>query len=309
MKGVLNRLTSESCMESNDLNSLGGTALMIKKHTLLLLFYGFFAGCSSLPTPKYSTVIYDYQIKPPYEMNSSYKKLNVSLDVADVKLPEKSLKDESLKFAWAPVPDKAQLAVYIHLSNSFLIDRKNTIKDEVVYAENGRGSFIRTPIQRGFIRTRYTIEVIDRIKDTLIEQVNSAGQYPIEAELTNSKQDNKKILTAAYHKNLTGARNKLVADIWSDLKKRHLSQVQTTFGKFEGKVVSGLLVEPKFKQAYLLLSSNRKRDAVKALNIYNLGVAAYKDKEDDLSLMILKYLNHGITVSSSIANHEYPDRY
>jgi hypothetical protein len=309
MKAVRNRLTSASCMVRHDLNSLGGIALMIKKLTLLLLSYGFFAGCSSLPTPEYATVIYDYQIKPPYEMNSSYKHLNVSLDAADVTAPEKTLADESLKFGWSSLAAKAQIAVYIHLSNSFLIDRENTIKAEVVYAENGQGSFIRTPIQRGFIRTRYTIEVIDRVKDTLIEHVNSAGQYPIEAELTNSKQDNKKILTAAYHKNLSGARNKLVADIWSDLKKRHLSQLQTTFGKIEGKVVSGLSVEPKFKQAYLLLNSNRKRDAVKALNIYNLGMAAYKDKEDDLSLMILKYLNHCITVSSSIANHEYPDRY
>jgi hypothetical protein len=299
MSGVLIRFFRKYDLKKTGLN----------KHILLLLVYGLFSGCSSLPIPEYSTVIYDYQVKPPYEMDSSYKKLNVSLDVSDVKLPEKSLKDESLKFAWTPVPDKAQLAVYIHLSNSFLIDRENTIKEQVVYAENGRGGFIRTPIQRGFIRTHYTIEVIDRIKDTLIEQVNSAGQYSIEAELTNSKQDNKRILAVSYHKNLYDARSKLVSDIWSDLKNRHLSQVQTTFGKVEGKVVSGLSVEPKFKQAFLLLNSNRKRDAVKALKIYNLAVAAYKDNEDDLSLMILKYLDQGISVSTSIANYEYPDRY
>ena len=83
----------------------------------------------------------------------------------------------------------------------------------------------------------------------------------------------------------------------------------TTFGKIEHKVVSELSVESRFKKAYLLLNVNRKRGAVKALNLYNLVIADYKGKEDDLSLMILKHLDHGITVSSSIANHEYPDRY
>ena len=55
------------------------------------------------------------------------------------------------------------------------------------------------------------------------------------------------------------------------------------------------------------------------VGLYNFGfsgrgegivwIAQYKGKEDKLSLMIRKHLDHGITVSSSIANHEYPDRY
>jgi hypothetical protein len=100
-----------------------------------------------------------------------------------------------------------------------------------------------------------------------------------------------------------------VAKIWDDLKKYHLSDIQTTFGKLEYQVVSKLSVEPKFAQAYLLLKSNRKRNAIKAVNIYNKAVASYKGKEDDLSKLILKHLDHGITVSTSIANNEYTDRY
>jgi len=282
------------------------------EHIRLLLFiflYLTLFGCSSLPIPEYGQVVYDYQIKPEYEMNESYKYINVSIDAKDVNLPEKMFKDESFKFSWSSSDKRSQLAVYINLSNSFLIDRENIIKSEVFYDVNGKGGFIRTPIQRGFIRTRYTIEVIDRKKDILINSVNLAGNFSIEAELTNSSEQNKRILKMAYHKNLKQARKNLITDIWSDLKKYHLSLIQTTFGKSEYIVLSKLPIEAKFEQAYVLLKSNRKRNALKALNLYNKGVAFYKDKQDDLSLMILKHLDQGVTVSTSIVNNQYPDRY
>ncbi|MFT6327001.1 MAG: hypothetical protein ACJA0E_001196 [Bermanella sp.] len=280
----------------------------IKLLLLLILNLALF-GCSSLPIPEYGQVIYDYQVKPEYEMNESYKYFHISIDARDVSLPEKKFNDESIKFAWSSSNTNSQLVVYINLSNSFLIDRENAIKDELIYDMNGKKGFIRTPIQRGFIRTRYTIELIDRTKDKLINSVNLAGNFSIEAELTNSADKNRKILKAAYYENIKEARKKLVSDIWSDLKKYHLSSIQTTFRKIEYSIVSKLAVEPKFEQAYLLLMTNRKRNAVKALNIYNKGVALYKDKQDDLSLMILKHLDDGITASTSIANNEYPDRY
>lgn len=266
-------------------------------------------GCSTLPKPEFNQVIYDYKVKPAYEMDTSYKYLNISLDARDVSFPEKIFKDESIKFKWSASDKRSQLAVYINLSNSYLIDRENSLKRERIYDDRDQVEFVRTPIQRGFIRTRYTIEVVDRIKDTLINSVNLAGNFPIEAELTNSASNNRDILKSAYYKNLKLARQTLVAKIWDDLKKYHLSDIQTTFGKLEYQVVSKLSVEPKFAQAYLLLKSNRKRNAIKAVNIYNKAVASYKGKEDDLSKLILKHLDHGITVSTSIANNEYTDRY
>ncbi len=266
-------------------------------------------GCSTLPKPEYNQVFYNYKVKPSYEMDTSYKYLNVSLDARDVSLPEKTFKDESIKFTWSGSDKRSQLAVYINLSNSYLIDRKNTSKIDRVFDKRGGVELIRTPIQRGFIRTRYTIEVVDRIRDTLINSVNLAGNFPIEAELTNSASSNRDILKAAYYKNLKQARETLVAKIWDDLKKYHLSDIQTTFGQLDYRVVSKLSTEPEFEKAYLLLKSNRKRNAIKALTIYNKAVARYKGKEDDLSKMILKHLDHGITVSTSIANNEYTDRY
>lgn len=274
-----------------------------------LVLFTILSGCSSLPNPTFDTVVYDYQMKPSYPLNSSYKTLNVSLDARNVKLPEKRFKDESIKFKWTPSSRAAQIAVYIHLSNSFLIERENSVKEEVVFDERGKGGFIRTGIQRAFIRTHYTVEVVDNLKDSLINQVNAAGNYSIEAKLTNDQIENRKILKQEFYNKLDQARQSLIADIWKGLKTHHLSDIQTTFGKVENRVVSEFSVEPKFKQAYQLLSSNRKRNAIKALKIYNEGIAKYKGKDDDLSLLIKKHLDHGITVSTSIANHEFPDRY
>ena len=267
------------------------------------------SGCSSLPKPVFSDVVYDYKVKPPYALTPAYKTINVSLDARNTKLPEKTFSDESIKFKWTPSSKTANFSVYIHLSNSFLIERENTVKQDVVYDENGRGGFVRIGIQRAFIRTHYTVEVVDNIKDVLINQVNAAGNVPIEAKLSNDLKENKKILKKAFYQELTQAREKLMLDIWQGLKTHHLAPIQTTFGKLQNKVVSELSVEPKFKQAYNLLKSNRKRNAVKALKIYNDGMAFYKGKDDKLSNMIRQHLDHGITVSSAIANHEYPDRY
>jgi hypothetical protein len=151
--------------------------------------------------------------------------------------------------------------------------------------------------------------VVDNLKDSLINQVNSAGNFTIEAELSNDLKKNKAIIKQQFYKQLDAARNQLIKDIWQDLKTHHLAEIQTIFGQVKDKVVSDLPVEPKFKQAYQLLKTNRKRNALKALKIYNLGMSDYKEKEDRLSIMIKRHLDHGITVSSKIANHEYPDRY
>ena len=291
-------------MDDTFMNPHKNNVYLLVAVCLLLL-----SGCSSLPKPVFSDIAYDFKVKPPYALTPSYKTINVALDARNTQLPEKTFNDESIKFKWTPSSKAADISVYIHLSNSFLIERENSIKKDVVYDEKGRGGFIRTGIQRAFIRTHYTVEVVDNIKDVLINQVNAAGNFPIEAELTNDLIDNKKILKKAFYQELTQARETLMSDIWKGLKSHHLAQIQTTFGKLENRVVSDLSVEPRFKQAYALLKTNRKRNALRALKIYNDGIAQYKGKEDKLSLMIRKHLDHGITVSSSIANHEYPDRY
>ncbi len=116
------------------------------------------------------------------------------MDADDVKLPESTFTDESFNFKWTPASSASQIAVYIHLSNSFLIERENTIVTSVIYDADGKGGYVRKGVQRGYIRTHYTIEVIDKIKDTLINQVAFAGNFPIEADLTNDLIENKKIL-------------------------------------------------------------------------------------------------------------------
>ena len=292
-------------IELLNVNNISG----MLKRVITLFLCNIIIGCSSLPTPEFSEVIYDYQVKPPYALTSAYKKINISLDTDDVKLPEPTFKDESFNFKWTPASSASQIAVYIHLSNSFLIERENTIVTSVIYDSDGKGGYVRKGVQRGYIRTHYTIEVVDKIKDTLINQVALAGNFPIEADLTNDLIENKKILKSQFYALQKKAREQLLNDIWRDLKTHHLSLVQTTFGQVTDKVVSKLSIEPKFNQAYLLLKTNRKRNAIKALDIYNSGMALYKDKDDDLSIMIRNHLDHGITVSSKIANHEYPDRY
>lgn len=282
---------------------------LVCRFFLWMFFYSVLSACSNLPVPEYSDVIYDYQVKPPYALNNKYKFINVSVDNNDVKLPGKTFEHESIKFAWTPASRAAQIVVYIHLSNSFLIDKGNTLKTSVEYNEKDRGYLIQTPVQQGNIRTHYTIEVVDRIKDTLIRQVSLTGNYGFDAELTNDTELNKKILKKSFHDNRAVARQTLMNEIWEGLKTHHLRDVQTSFGQIQDKIVSDLPVEPIFNKAFTLLSSNRKHNAAKALNIYNQGMALYKDKDDDLSLMIKNHLDHGITVSTKIANNPHRDRY
>ena len=286
-------------------NLNGRLTLQLSMVLIILLV----CGCSSLPKATFGEVAYDYQVKPTYALSTSYKTLNVALDARNISLPEKTFADESIKFKWTPSSKAAQIAVYIHLSNSFLIERENAVKNQVLFDDKGKGGYIRTGIQRAFIRTHYTVEVVDNLKDSLINQVNAAANFAIEAELSNDLTINKSTLKKQFYKQLSEARKKLVEDIWSGLKTHYLADIQTTFGTVKGKVVNELSVEPSFKRAYQLLTTNRKRNALKALKIYNSAMASYKDKDDDLSLMIRKHLDHGITVSSKIANHEYPDRY
>jgi len=164
-------------------------------------------------------------------------------------------------------------------------------------------------IQRAHIRTHYNIEVVDVLADTLIDHFNGAGNYPIEALDVFDKQLNRQTLKEAFLAESIVARYEVINTIWKHIKKDYLNNIQVIFAQEKYRLVSELESEPKLALAFDSLNENNKQSAAKALQIYNGLIKEYKILEDDYGKAVTSYLDRGITVSTSIVNHQHQDRY
>jgi len=267
------------------------------------------SGCTKNPyKPIFDEIQYDFQTPSVYEMSNRHKRIHVALDAPDLTLPETSHRMPSLLLEWTEKPADAQFVLYIRFSDSFLIERISGIRTDVEFDEDGRGRAFDTPIQRGFIRTHYTIELVDVPEDKLVNQFQGASNYAIEAPLVKTIQENKRLLRLAFQDELGVARYQVLTEIWKKVKTEYLSDLQVTFGKQTYQLVSELEQEPDFLAAFDLLSENNKAAAKKALKVYNDAMKRYSPENSDTD-PIRKWLDQGITAASAIANSEHEDRY
>lgn len=267
-------------------------------------------GCSGTSLkPHFDEVQYDFQQKSIYTISSKHKNIYISLDAPDLQLPAQPHRIKTLLLDWVKREKDAQFILFIRFSNSFLIERISGVRTEVEFDEKGRGRTYEIPIQRAYVRTHYTIELVDVLNDVLVSQYQGAGNYPIEAKLVKEKAANRKLLRGAFQDELGVARYQLMTDIWDNIKKVYLRDIQVTFGQQNFKLVSELNEEPAFLTAYDLLLENNKTAAQKALAIYNDAIKQYVAGESDRSDQIRTWLDQGITAASAIVNHEFDDRY
>lgn len=271
------------------------------------------AGCSFfIPKPKFSAVVYDYQVPAPYALTEKHKKISVKINEGQV-FPEKTLSFEKLKLAWTPNIKNAQIRVYVNYSQPFLIERPDGVRKDIVYNENGKGEVKYMAIQRAFIRTRYNIEIIDGVNDNLIRDFQFSHHHPIEASQFRNRDKAAMALRNIFVKSKQQAEKALIADVWKKLKIAYLKDVMVSFAQQEFSVVSEYEPEPKFTKAFELLKLNNKLSAQKSLNIYNQLNKQYSKrlKEDDskFNQNMLVYINQGISASAAILNHDYAPRY
>ncbi len=265
--------------------------------------------CSHVPTPQFDEIRYDYIIASPYELKAAHKNIYFDIDAPDLRLPEETLSLATLPLNMVLNKQQAQVVVYIHVANSFLIMRPSGLRKEVVFDEQQKGFLKDVVIQRAHIRTHYNIEVVDVLADTLIDQFNGAGNYPIEALDIFDKQLNQQALKEAFLAESIVARYEVINTIWTHIKKDYLNNIQVIFAQEKYRLVSELESEPKIEVAFEILNENNKQSAAKALQIYNGLIKKYKKMGDEYSAAVTQYIDKGITVSTSIVNHEHKDRY
>jgi hypothetical protein len=277
------------------------------KLTLIFIFI-FLTGCSG-PNLIRETVEYDYLLPAPYPLTPQHKQIHVSIDDKTIKRPEPALKYETLKLSYSAIPASAQLIVYVHIQPSFLVQREPISRQVVVYDANDKGTVVYVVTNRGYIRTPFSIELVDVLNDKLIYQTQGAGNFSIDASPKPDHNQTTNELLQAFHDNRVQARQELLNTIWQRLKGPYLKEIQVSLAKMQFRLVSEHEDEPDFKKAFLLLKKNDKNAAKKALAIYNAALKRYQKKEDEESKRMLDYINDGITAAAQIANDPNPQRY
>ena len=285
--------------------------LVIKILGVILLIC--LSACSFFdPKPVFSQVVYDYQVPAPYALTDKHKKISVKINDG-MPFPEETLSFEKLKLAWTNNIKKAQVRIYVNYSQPYLIERPDGVRKDVVYDEKGKGEIKYMAIQRAFIRTRYNIEIIDSVSDSLIRDYQFSHHHPIEAPQFRPKEKAAKALKNKFNQSKKEAELALIKDVWEKLKVAYLKDVVVSFAQQTFSVVSEYEPEPKFTQAFDLLVLNNKLGAQKSLNIYNQLNKTYSArlKEDDskFNQNMLVYISQGISASAAILNHDYAPRY
>jgi hypothetical protein len=279
---------------------------MVKLASLLLMM--FMVGCTG-PHMVKSSFEYDYVLPSDYPLTRKHQRINVSIDDETLKRPESILKYEALNLGYSTIVTGAQVVAFIHFQPSFFVQREPITRQIIKYDEKDKGHVVYVITNRGFIRTPYSVELVDALNDTLIFQTQGAGNYSIDAAPYPNNEQTKKALLDVFHQYTFEARQTLLNDIWEKLKGRYLQDIQVTFAKMKFKLVSEHESEPVFKQAFALLKKNDKVAAKQALAIYNQAYKRYQAKEDNESKLILSYINDGITAATQIVNDPNPQRY
>lgn len=268
----------------------------------------FLTACAG-PKAVTSSLDYDFYLPSKYALSDQHKRIHVIIDDKSLQRPEPVLKYESLKLDYSPISSLAQIRVYVHIQPSFLVQRPPVSRQVIEFDENNKGTLGYIVTNRGFIRTPYSIELVDALNDVLVFQTQGNGNYPIDAPPKPIKNETKKVLLDVFYQQRNKARQALLESIWEKLKGRYLADIQVVFSKMQFRLVSWHEDEPAFKQAFELLKKNDKSAAKQALAIYNQAFKRYQDNEDDASKQILSHLNQGITVATQIANDPNPQRY
>ncbi|WP_283787421.1 hypothetical protein QNI23_012145 [Bermanella sp. WJH001] len=268
----------------------------------------FLTGCSGSNLIR-ETIEYDYILPAPYPLTPQHKQIHVSIDDKTIKRPEPALKYETLKLSYSAIPISAQLIVYVHIQPSFLVQREPISRQIVQYDANDKGSVVYVVTNRGYIRTPFSLELVDVLNDKLIYQTQGAGNFSIDARPKPNHSQTTNELLQAFRENREQARQTLLNEIWERLKGPYLKDIQVSLAKMQFRLVSEHEDEPDFKKAFLLLKKNDKYAAKQALVIYNAAFKRYEKKEDEESKRILGYINDGLTAAAQIANDPHPQRY
>ena len=256
-------------------------------------------------------VQYDYLIPPSYPLSDKYRYISVDVDDLSLTRPEPKLEFEALKLKYTSNPKNAQIVVFLHLNPSYLVQRSPISRKVITYDENGKGHINYIVTNRGYIRTPYTIEVVDKLEDKLIFQTQGAGNFPIDAKPKARIEETEKTLKTEFYGQTLTARNALLGTLWENLKTHYLQDITVGFGNYQFKIVSNHEKEAVFNQAYKLLNTNNPSSAKKALNLYNELLKKYQSipEKTEEQLAIIKYVNEGITAAAKIANSTYQSRY
>lgn len=266
------------------------------------------AACSGPHVVK-TSLDYDYYLPAKYALTPQHQRIHVSIDDKTLQRPEPSLQYESLKLGYSLIPAQAQMQVYVHMQPSFLVQRSPVTRQVIEYDEHNKGKVGYVVTNRGFIRTPYSLELVDTLEDVLVFQTQGNGNFPIDAPPLPKKVQTQQALLEVFYEKRPRARQVLLDEIWQKLKGRYLQDIQVTFARMQFKLVSEHENEPVFKQAFALLKKNDQAAAKQALAIYNQAYKQYEKNEDDASKRILSYLNDGITAATQIANDPNPQRF
>lgn len=279
---------------------------------ILIVFFilALISGCANkLVEPEYGQIIYDYLVPSPYPLSNDHKNIFVKLDGENLIAPSGPLNMETLKLKRVNQQARAQVVLYLRVSNSFLIERPAAYRKETILEGRDKGDLKYVSLLRGFIRTHYQIELVDVINDRLVDHFQGAHHYPIETTDLFDHSLNVKTLKEQFDEQEPVAREQLMKTLWLNIQNQYLQSVQVSFGKEKFELVKSHEAEPRFLQAFNLLKRNTRTNASQALNIYNRSIKDYKKLDDDTSKALASYIDHGITVSSRISNHAHQDRY
>ncbi len=267
------------------------------------------SGCASLE-PQWGTIRYDYAIAPEYALTAKHKELAMMLETDTGQqqyLPNPKI--EALALNWTQTPPLADIVLYLRLSKPHLIQRPAGWRKTLITNEHGIGRIERTSVQRGYVRTHYILELVDKRADKLIDHFKLAHNFAIEAPLKSDKQENIALLQAEFEDQLKAAQQDLLQRVQSHLQSHYLAKVCYVFAFSEHRLVMQLEQEVGFKQGFEALNRNSKQGAQQALGIYDKRIGAYKDKEDDTSKQIRQWLEQGLNAATSIINLPHKDRY
>ncbi|EAT11989.1 hypothetical protein HF888_11430 [Bermanella marisrubri] len=265
--------------------------------------------CSSLD-PKYGQVRYDYAIASEYELSPQHRFVAMMLEYPNGNQqwwPKQKL--ESLALKWTQSPKQADVVLYVRLSSPHLVERPAGWRKTVTYNDAGVGEVNRESVQRGYIRTHYVVELVDKRLDTLIQSYRLAHNFAIEAPFDSDKQQRTQLLRQAFNTNKPEALKDFMNNLNAHLESRYLKPVCYTFAHKDYRLVQTLEQEASFSQAFEVLKGNSKAAAKQALDIYNRAIKPYQEQEGEDAKRIRVWLDDGIGAATDIMDTPHKDRY
>lgn len=273
-----------------------------------LIIASFLSGCAG-PVIKHGKIEYDYLMPSTYELTKKHKTIHVAIDDQSLKAPEHKLKYEALKLLYTGDQSKASMVVFVHLLPSYLVQRTPTTQQVVDYEESSIGQVVYVVMNRGYIRTPYSVELVDKVNDKLVFHTRGAENYTITAPPKPEQEASASELLKAFHANTQLARQAALGNIWEDLKGRYLNEITVSMGQMTFSLVSYHENEPVFSKAFELIKQNDQILAKRALALYNQAYKKYQGNEDEESKKILSYIDSGISAATKIVNDPHPQRY